>query len=416
MKKPFLGENLESLMSVESTEDSILTSPIDVNTGRYLITLKTASNSFATLRKICKSKVGLKIASTRDFKDRVLNEDDISDADVLIFHNLGIALLGPEDTDKIGSYIEYDKEADIREEQIVYPSTIPNSSIATWGIEQTNTIPSNFTGAGVKVAILDTGIDLQHPDFTGRIITTSSFVPTQTVQDMVGHGTHCIGTACGNKSNIGVRYGIASNAHIFAGKVLDNTGRGAQAWILAGMQWAGNNGCRVISMSLGSPVSQPGFDAAYEKAAKFVLSKGGVVVAAAGNESSRRTGFIAPVVSPANCPSILAVAALDANVIGGNVNFNVADFSCGSVFPNPGSQVDIAGPGVGVFSAWPMPTRYRAISGTSMATPHVAGLLALLWEQFPTATPSQITTQLFSNAKRLTILNTDIGVGLATAR
>lgn len=415
MRKPFLGENTENLLSLESTEDIILTLPTDIGTGRYLITLKTDSNSFATLRKICKSKVGLKIVSTRDFKNKVLKESDISDADVLIFHKLGIALLGPEDIDKIDSYLFYDKESHIQEEKIVYPSAIPNSSIATWGIEQTNTLQSNFTGAGVKVAVLDTGIDLQHPDFKGRIITTSSFVPNQTVQDIAGHGTHCIGTACGNKSNVGVRYGIANNAHIFVGKVLNNAGKGAQAWILNGMQWAGNNGCKVVSMSLGSPGLQSGFDPAYERAAKFILSKGGIMVAAAGNDSRRSTGFIAPVGSPANCPSILAVAALDANVVGGNVNFNVADFSCGSVFPNPGSQVDIAGPGVGVFSSWPMPTRYRTISGTSMATPHVAGLLALLWEQFPTATPSQITAHLLSKAKHLPIPTTDIGIGLATA-
>ena len=414
MKKPFLGETsfLSDAVGIEGGEISSL--PVDASTGRYLITLPEGERSFAKLKKICKTKLGLRIANTNDFKGQDYTENDIADADVLIFQDLGIALLGPEDNEKSADYQQYDTISHVRNEQVVYTSAIPNSLTATWGIEQTNTPLSNFTGNGVKVAVLDTGIDLTHPDFVGRSITTNSFVPDESIQDVHGHGTHCIGTACGNINTTGVRYGVASGANIFVGKVLDKTGHGAQAWILAGMQWAAQNGCKVISMSLGSP-AKPNFDPAYERAAKFVMGKGGVVVAAAGNDSDRLSGIIAPVGSPANCPSILAVAALDANILAGNVGFNVANFSCGTVFLHPSAKVDIAAPGVNVYSTWPMPTRYRAISGTSMATPHVAGLIALLFEAFPTFTPTQIIVKLFSGAKSLLLPNTDVGIGLATA-
>lgn len=414
MKKPFLGENATNLRASDdsSLEFFVNDSPIN-DTGRYLVTLEGKSNSFASLRKICKDKLGLKIASTSDFEDKIFTEDDIADADVLIFKDLGIALLGPDDDGKVDRYKSLDDSTTVQSEQIVYTSAIPNSATSTWGIQSTKTLLSNFTGKNVNVAVLDTGLDLLHPDFVGRNINSASFVPSQSVQDGNGHGTHCIGTACGNTDSAGVRYGIAKNANIFAGKVLNNAGSGAQSWILGGMQWAGQNRCKVVSMSLGS-FGGATFDPAYERAAQFVLSKGGIVVAAAGNSSNRIGGLIAPVGSPANCPSILAVAAIDANPnLEGGINFSVANFSCGTIFFNQGCKVDIAGPGVGIYSSWPLPTRYRTISGTSMATPHVAGLLALLWEQFPTFSPEQIIVKLFRDAQALALPNTDVGIGLA---
>ena len=114
------------------------------------------------------------------------------------------------------------------------------------------------------MAVLDTGMDLRHPDFVGRPVVSQTFVG-QPVQDLHGHGTHCIGTSCGPKAPPGTtpRYGIGSAASIFAGKVLSNAGSGTQAQVLAGMNWAIANGCHVISMSLGS---QSPVNAAYTAA------------------------------------------------------------------------------------------------------------------------------------------------------
>jgi hypothetical protein len=244
---------------------------------------------------------------------------------------------------------------------------------ATYGLEITGVLGSRFSGTGIKLAVLDTGFDLNHPDFAGRPIVTQSFVPGQSVQDGHGHGTHCIGTACGPKAPpILPRYGVAFGASIFVGKVLSNQGSGADGGILDGINWAVAQGCHVISMSLGAAV-QPGqpFSGVFETVAQRAARRGTIIVAAAGNDS-RRPLQIQPVSHPANCPSIVAVGALD-------VSSSIAPFSNGGLNPN-GGEVNVAGPGVNVYSSFPMPQRYNTLSGTSMATPHVAGILALYAE------------------------------------
>jgi subtilisin family serine protease len=154
--------------------------------------------------------------------------------------------------------------------------------------------------------------------------------------------------------------------------VLSNAGSGADGGILAGINWAVQNKCQIVSMSLGSPIAQGAtFSQVYQNVARVAEQKGTLIVAAAGNES-HRPGLTAPVGHPANCPTVLAVAALDSNL-------QVAYFSCGGI-NGEGGEVNIAAPGVNVFSSWPMPLRYNTISGTSMATPCVAGILALYAE------------------------------------
>ncbi len=278
----------------------------------------------------------------------------------------------------------------------------------TWGLQVTNVAISKFTGQGIRVAVLDTGLDLGHPDFAGRSVVSSSFVVGEPVQDGHGHGTHCIGTACGPKRpGILPRYGIACNSEIYAGKVLNNTGRGTDGSILAGIEWAIKNKCDVVSMSLGAPVA-PGqaYSQVFEQTAKRALTAGTLIVAAAGNES-HRPQVIAPVGHPANCPSIMAVAALDSQL-------QVGYFSNGGINPQ-GGQVDIAGPGVQVRSTWPRPTLYNAISGTSMATPHVAGIAALLAEANSHSRGAALWTLLVRGARRLSISSRDVGSGLVQA-
>jgi subtilisin len=283
-----------------------------------------------------------------------------------------------------------------------------DESEATWGLQATKVIDSSRTGRGIRVAVLDTGIDQQHPDFEGRSITVNSFVNGEEVQDDYGHGTHCIGTALGPRApEVKPRYGIAYEAEIFAGKVLSNAGSGADAGILAGIEWAIENGCAVVSMSLGAP-TQPGqpFSQVFERVAQRAQEQGTLIVAAAGNDSER-PDVIDPVGHPANCPSIMAVAALDAEGA-------IAPFSNRGIDPE-GGQVDIAGPGVAVYSSWPMPTRYRTISGTSMATPHVAGIAALYAEQDENARGADLWRLLTAGAQPLSLPPEDVGAGMVQA-
>jgi subtilisin family serine protease len=193
---------------------------------------------------------------------------------------------------------------------------------ATWGLVKCKVPPSTRSGAGIKVAVLDTGMDLGHPISRRPAVVSQSFVAGQPVQDLHSHGTHCIGTACGPLAPAGTtpRYGVAHKSQIFAGKVLSNSGSGMQFDILSGMNWAVANKCAVISMSLGG---QNPPHPAYTSAGQNALNNGCLIIAAAGNAGAA-TG------SPANSPTIMSVASLDPNL-------------APSSFSNFG-KIEIAGP------------------------------------------------------------------------
>lgn len=419
MRPPDIGNNPFSQNRTAGTPPSgqgprVLSSPNapsehPMYTGRHFLIHRIGKGYKGETKKMLESKWGFTVAETSDFVTEGVNESSIQGADALIYNELGITLLGTEDecTRLLQSL---DEEYFIAPEKVVYvPDDIPieQDISSTWGIHASGAFDSHYTGLDIRLAVLDTGFDTNHPDFKERKVTTSSFVPYKTIKDQHGHGTHCIGTACGSFNEKGIRYGVATQSHIFAGKVLSDQGSGAQSWVLNGITWAAKNGCKVISLSLGTPVL-PGetYDIAYERAARFARSSGTVLVAAAGNESNRSEKRFSPVGSPADCPSILAVAAIDEGL-------SIANFSNREI--NPSGKVDISGPGVSIYSAYPMPMRYRVLSGTSMATPHVAGILALLFEKFPDATPDQIEQELLKQAKPLPLNVKDAGAGLCIA-
>jgi subtilisin len=286
-----------------------------------------------------------------------------------------------------------------------------DESEATWGLQVTKVINSRFSGKGIRIAVLDTGLDLQHQDFVGRRINSRSFMTDETAvdgQDGHGHGTHCIGTACGSLRPTRLpRYGIAYEAEIFAGKVLSDAGRGADSGILAGIDWAITSGCQIISMSLGSPVGPfTPVSRIFEEIARRALEQNVLIIAAASNDS-RRPFVLRPVGHPANCRSIMAVAAIDASM-------NPAWFS-NAGFNKEGGQVDIAGPGMGVYSSWIGPEFYNTINGTSMATPHVAGIAALHAEANPGIRGRALMSLLIQSARRLEAPARDVGAGLVQA-
>jgi subtilisin family serine protease len=389
-----------------------MTAAADGTTGRYLVLLDDNwSDAPGEINRVA----GIRTESTSGAEDNTA----LWEGDGLVMHELGVALVTADD-DQVTALARAADEpgpiALIEPERFVHAITAPTAdaeaaavdeTLFTWGLQATGAPNSQATGKGVKVAVLDTGFDLEHPDFAGRTVVSSSFVQGQEVQDGHGHGTHCVGTSCGPREvDDGPGYGVAYEADIYAGKVLSNEGSGADGGILNGINWAITSGCAVVSMSLGA-ATRPGqaYSRTFERVATRAMQKGTLIIAAAGNESDRRVSRINPVGHPANCPSIMSVSAVD-------VARKMAWFSCGTV--DAIGAVDLTGPGLDVYSSWPMPLRYKKISGTSMATPHAAGIAALI-AGATGARGFELWARLSQMARRLPLPGTDVGAGLMQA-
>jgi subtilisin len=267
-----------------------------------------------------------------------------------------------------------------------------------------------FTGRGVTVAVLDTGVDLDHPDFAGRFRedgTTASFVPGETVQDGHGHGTHCAGLVAGPlRSSGGTRYSVAPGARLLVGKVLSDTGAGFTDGILDGIDWAVENRAQIIALSCVT-TRAPGepHAVAYERvAASLLQAKPGVLLLAAAGNASARPWYTRPVDNPAACPSMMAVAAVQRAR-------HVASFS-GRQMDEIGA-IGLAAPGVGVHSSW-TGGGFRTRSGTSMAVPHVAGVAALYLEERPSLSAKELWGELQARAQPFGDPR-DLGSGLVQA-
>ncbi|OUS88234.1 S8 family serine peptidase [Rhodococcus sp. NCIMB 12038] len=403
--------------------DNTLAAPSEPEvTGSHVVVFSEGGNrtdAAQTLRTIA----GLsEVARSTEFESSAVDLSETREVEAIVFDELGIAVV-TADADQLAALQAAAADDDVPvlsvEPELMHyalsvgtdprllaeAASFSDTADLTWGLHATNVSASACSGFGVKVAVLDTGLDLTHPDFENRTITAQSFVPGAGPQDGHSHGTHCVGTACGPKSPSGTRrYGVAHKADIFVGKVLSDQGRGADRGILAGIEWAIANGCQVISMSLGANVEA--VSVAYETVGSRALASGSLIVAAAGNNANRTAGNMGFVGPPANSPSIMAVAAIDSAL-------GLANFSARS---NPviGGQIDVAGPGVGVFSTVPVPTRYGTKSGTSMATPHVAGIAAL-WCEATGRTGTELWAVLTQQARRLLLPSLDVGSGLIQA-
>jgi len=246
-------------------------------------------------------------------------------------------------------------------------STQP-AEVLEWGVDR---IDADFAwatsrGLGVNVAIIDTGIDKDHADLIDNLKGGVNFVSKSPVKpadpnkwdDDNGHGTHVAGIVAARDNEIGV-IGTAPEAYLWAVKVLDRNGSGYTSDVIDGITWAMNNGMQVVNISLGTAsdiqAMHDAVDAAY--------TAGVVIVAAAGN-SGDGDGSTNEVIYPAKYSSVIAVAATDNNDL-------IAYFS------SDGAEVELAAPGVSIRSTW-NDGFYNTISGTSMASPHVAGTVALV--------------------------------------
>ncbi|WP_433380779.1 S8 family serine peptidase [Streptosporangium sp. CA-115845] len=252
-------------------------------------------------------------------------------------------------------------------------------------------------GTGVKVAVLDTGIDAKHPDLADRIADSRSFIPGQEVRDGHGHGTHVASTIAGSGAAGGGKHkGVAPGAQLIVGKVLSDEGSGSDSQIIEGMEWAAASGAKVISMSLGGDATD-GTDPMSQSVNALSASTGALFVIAAGNAGASGAETVA---TPGTADAALTVAAVDKSD-------EWATFSSQGPRIGGGLKPDIAAPGVAIAAAraagtsmgTPLDEHYTAANGTSMATPHVAGVAAIMVQQHPDWTGPQIKAALMSTAK-----------------
>ncbi|MDQ1057386.1 thermitase [Arthrobacter globiformis] len=262
------------------------------------------------------------------------------------------------------------------------------------------------TGSGIKVAIVDTGVAIDHEDISQKVVARANFSDSKIVNpedyDKYGHGTHVAGIVAAEHNSTGVA-GVCPGCSILDAKVLNDSGSGSSSAIANGINWAVEKGAKVINMSLGQRVSSRVLEAAVNNA----WNKGVVLVAAAGNAGTQAKIY------PGAYPNVISVAATDNRD-------NKASFS------TYGKWVDVAAPGVDVYSTFPIhpfvlgtqngrSTGYDIASGTSMASPIVAGAAALAWSSHADATNTSVRANIESTADPIPGTGTNWAYGRVNA-
>lgn len=266
----------------------------------------------------------------------------------------------------------------------VAAENIPNDTLYKqyqWNLPLIETESSWSYNKGSKdliVAVVDTGVDLNHPDLKGHLVPGVNIVdPDQPPQDDVGHGTHVAGVISAETNNqLGVA-GISWYNRIMPVKVLDSSGAGSTYAVAQGIIWAADHGAKVINLSLGNYASS----LFLRDAIRYAYDKDCVIIAASGNDNTERPGY------PAAYPEVLAVSATDSQKLK-------------AAFSNYGDYIDVAAPGVSIASTYPS-NQYAALSGTSMASPHAAGLAGLIRAANPKLTNVQVMDIMRKTAQDL---------------
>ena len=321
--------------------------------------------------------------------------------------------------------VEY-AELDYLAYAVGFPADPPNDTFYAsnqWGLENTRqnivgqigtedadidaeTAWKITTGDSVKVAVLDTGIDQDHPDLSSKIEPSlqKDFTGSGSVNDFYGHGTHVSGIVAAITNNTTGVAGVCPTCRLLNGKVLNDSGSGAYSWVAKGIEWAVQNNAKVINMSLGGSAPSK----TLEGAVNYAWGKNVVLVGAAGNSGNQSKTY------PGAYTNVIAVAATD------NKDKKAS-------FSEYGSWVDIAAPGVNIYSTFPthpfyLQTEYGRSenydfgSGTSMATPMVSGTVALIWSTVSDGTSaSQVRTRLESTADKITGTGTYWSAGRVNA-
>lgn len=410
---------------------------------RYIVLLRNQEKS--ALKKV-ERELQVSITSSENLSKENRSFQVIDEDNSVLYKNLGVMVVENMDEHQLAKAMQndsnpivyFEKERDffpademkiiselkkqsaelsdkiIELEKFISNKPIPAKNLVEmeWGIKSIGIEKALYTGKGIDVCILDTGLEMSHPDFSSREIEGKSFIQGEDwSKDPNGHGTHCTGISAGNlRSDTGKRYGIAKDCNLKIAKVLSDKGKGTTSSVIDAIDWAITKQFRILSLSLASPVTlneKP--SVLFETVGMRALENNCLIIAAAGNDSNRPS-IPKPVSAPANSLSIMAVAAIDGQM-------RIAKFSNGGLNPSTGGNINVCAPGVDIFSTYPKNTKnknyYFALSGTSMATPHVSGLAALYMEQFPDLSAKEIWEMIEKNAKPIEGLKyRDIGNGL----
>ncbi|WP_172382682.1 S8 family serine peptidase [Streptomyces sp. MNP-20] len=260
---------------------------------------------------------------------------------------------------------------------------------------------SGYDGKGVKIAVLDSGVDSAHPDLKDQVVAEKNFSSAADVEDRLGHGTHVASIAAGTGAASGGKLkGVAPGAKVLSGKVLDDEGFGDDSGIVAGMEWAAAQGADVVNLSLGGGDSE-GTDPLEAAVDKLSAAKGVLFAVSAGNEGEFGPGTVG---SPGSAKAALTVGAVDDAD-------QLAKFSSRGPIGDGGTiKPDVTAPGVDITAAaapgsriekevGQNPEGYLTISGTSMAAPHAAGAAALLKQRHPTWKQPELKGALTASAR-----------------
>ncbi len=282
-------------------------------------------------------------------------------------------------SEKQAKRLAADTSVEYVEQNQVFHATATQPNPPSWGLDRVDqrNLPLDrsytyaSTGATVNAYVIDTGLRTTHTTFGGRARNGYDFVDNDAIaQDGNGHGTHVAGTIAGSQ------YGIAKGATVYGVRVLNNAGSGTTAGVVAGINWVANNAVKpaVANMSLGG-----GASTSLDTAVRNAIAKGVTFAVAAGNSNANASGF-----SPARVTQAITVGATTTT-------------DARASYSNFGSVVDIFAPGSGITSSWSTSnTATSTISGTSMATPHVAGVVARYLQNNRAATPAQVASALIA--------------------
>lgn len=326
--------------------------------------------------KVASSDIIVKLHPSLSTDDRLKFHHQIAGSEVGRIDKLDVDVInvGSDDAERIIEHFSHDPRVSYIEPNYIAtayeltndPGVVNNLQ---WGLFKIKAAGSGESAwdishgsSDVKVAVVDTGIDQTNEDLNGRVTLVHNCTNSQTADDLFGHGTHVAGIIGASTNNSKGVAGAGYNVSLINAKALDDTGSGYYSWIADCIVWAADNGAKVINLSLGGTSSSQ----MLADAVNYARQKGTVVVAAAGNAGSSSPSF------PAYYPNVVSVAATDAD--DGKPSWS-----------NWGTWVSVSAPGVSIYSTLPThsnafkQTNYGYASGTSMASPHVAGLAALLF-------------------------------------